>query len=75
MALQLGALRTALLDAGAKPETADRAAEEVAGYESRLAAMDTRLTLITWMIAGIYALGAPVVWLLIRVASKVGALG
>lgn len=74
MALQLGALRAALLDAGAKPETADRAAEEVAGYDNRLAQMDTRLTLLTWMVAGLYAVGAPVVWLLIRVASKVGAI-
>lgn len=75
MALQLGALRTALLDAGAKPETADRAAEEVAGYDNRLATMDTRLTVLTVMVAGLYAVGAPVVWLLIRVAIKVGAIG
>lgn len=74
MALQLGALRAALLDAGASPATADRAAEELAGYENRLAGMDTRLTLLTWMVAGLYAIGAPVVWLLIRVAVKVGAV-
>jgi hypothetical protein len=37
MALQLGALRDALIDAGAKPEKADKAAEELAGYENRLA--------------------------------------
>jgi hypothetical protein len=36
--------------------------------------MDTRLTLLTWMVAGLYAIGAPVVWLLIRVAVKVGAI-
>jgi hypothetical protein len=75
MALQLGALRDALIDAGASEDKAKRAAEEMAGYESRLANIDTRLTLLTWMVAGIYALGAPVVWLLIRVAAKVGALG
>jgi hypothetical protein len=74
MALQLGALRAALLDAGAQPANADRAAEEVAGYDNRLAAIDTRLTVLTLMVAGLYAVGAPVVWLLIRVASKVGAL-
>lgn len=33
MALQLGALREALIDAGASPETASRAAEELAGHE------------------------------------------
>jgi hypothetical protein len=32
--LQLGALRDALIDAGASPEKADRAAEELAGYEN-----------------------------------------
>jgi hypothetical protein len=50
MALQLGALRDALIDAGAKVEKADKAAEEVAGYASRLASMDSRLALLTWMV-------------------------
>lgn len=50
MALQLGALRDALIDAGAKPEKADKAAEELAGYESRLASIDSRLMLLTWMV-------------------------
>ena len=36
MALQLGALRDALLAAHVSPETASAAAEEVAGYEKRL---------------------------------------
>lgn len=40
MALQLGALRDALLAANVPPEKAEAAAEEVAGYENRL----TRLT-------------------------------
>lgn len=43
MALQLGILRDALLEAGASTESARKAAEEVAGYESRLAGMDMRL--------------------------------
>jgi hypothetical protein len=34
MALQLGALRDALIDAGASEEKAQRAAEELAGYQS-----------------------------------------
>ena len=77
MALQLGALRDALLDAGAKPETADRAAEELAWLQEQRASprIDTEaLIMLTLMVAGLYAVGAPVVWLLIRVASKVGAL-
>ena len=43
MALQLAALRDALIDAGASEAKADRAAEELAGYENRLASIDTRL--------------------------------
>jgi len=43
MAIQLGALREALLDAGATPEKAGKAAEELASYEGRLANIDIRL--------------------------------
>jgi hypothetical protein len=42
MTLQLGALRDALIEAGASPEKASAAAEELAGYENRLASMDSR---------------------------------
>jgi len=49
MALQLGALRDALLEAGASPDSARKASEEVAGYEGRLAAIDSRLSVLTWM--------------------------
>jgi hypothetical protein len=31
--------------------------------------------LLTWMVGGLYVLGAPALWLLLRVADKVGALG
>jgi len=60
MALQLGALREALIDAGADPTKAEKAAEEVAGYESRLAKIDTDLAVLKWMngftIAGVLAI-------------------
>ena len=49
MALQLGALRDALLEAGASEDKARKAAEELAGYESRPAAIDARLSVLTWM--------------------------
>jgi hypothetical protein len=72
MALQLGALREALIEAGASSEKAGAAAEELAGY-------DSDLKLLKWMVGGVYAvlivLGVPALWLLLRVASKVGALG
>jgi hypothetical protein len=43
MALQLGALRAALIEAGASHEKADRAAEELAGYEDHFAKLDLRM--------------------------------
>jgi hypothetical protein len=49
MALQLGALRDALIDAHVSPEKAAAAAEEVAGYENRL----TRLTTLVQVAIGI----------------------
>jgi hypothetical protein len=51
MALQLGALRDALIAAGAPPDKADKAAEEGAVYENRIAGIETRLTVLTWMVA------------------------
>jgi len=65
MALQLGALRDALIDAGAKPEKADKAAEDLAGYENRLASIDTRLSVLTWMAGTNLALTAGVLWRLL----------
>jgi hypothetical protein len=50
MTLRLGALHDALLDPG-NPEKALRAAEELAGYENRLANIKTRLILLMWMVA------------------------
>jgi hypothetical protein len=43
MALQLGALRDALIDAGAKPDKADKAAEELASYDTRINGIDLKL--------------------------------
>jgi hypothetical protein len=45
MSVMLGNLYEALLKPG-DPELARKAAEEVAGYESRLASMDTKLAVI-----------------------------
>jgi hypothetical protein len=65
MALQLGALRDALIDAGAKQEKADKAAEELAGYENRLANIDTRLTLLMWMVGTNIVITLGVLWRLL----------
>lgn len=60
MALQLGSLRDALVEAGATTASAAKAAEEVASYENRLAKIETDLSLLKWMtgtvLAGVAAL-------------------
>jgi hypothetical protein len=42
--------------------------------ESRFAKIDTDLAILKWIVVGLYALGAPSIWLLLPVALKVGAL-
>jgi hypothetical protein len=51
MPLQLGALREALLDAGATTEKANAASEEVAAYDNRLASIESKLNLHSWILA------------------------
>jgi hypothetical protein len=48
MPLQMGALRDALLNAGATEEKANKAAEEAASYETRLTRIDAKLTVALW---------------------------
>ncbi|MFL5285210.1 MAG: hypothetical protein ACJ8AW_30605 [Rhodopila sp.] len=55
MALQLGALRDALLDAHVSPEKAAAAAEEVASYENRLTGIENRLTMLDARMTGLGA--------------------
>lgn len=62
MALQLGALRDALLDAGASTEKADKAAEELASYEGRLSGIETRLAVLTWMVSFNLVMTAATLW-------------
>ena len=63
MALELGKLRNALIEAGASPRTAEEAAEELAGYENRFDAIERRLdglegrvSLLSWMVGFVIAL-------------------
>ena len=49
MALQLGALRDALESAGAAPDKAAKAAEELAGYDRELSEVRSDLKLLTRM--------------------------
>jgi hypothetical protein len=48
MALQMGALRDALLAGDVPPEKAAAAAEEAAAYETRLSSIDAKLTVTLW---------------------------
>lgn len=51
MALRMGALYDALR-AGSVPEDSARAAaEEVANYDARIAGIDAKVSILTWMVA------------------------
>lgn len=56
MALQLGALRDALLAANIPADKASAAAEEVATYDNRLAKIEADLVLLKWMVGALYPL-------------------
>jgi hypothetical protein len=89
MALQLGALRDALIDAGASEEKAQRPAEDLAGYDNRLAGIDARLagidarltgvdarlTMLTWTVGVNVAVCLAALGSLFALWSKVGELG
>lgn len=69
MALQLGALRAALIEAGASAEKAEKAAEELAGYENRFDGLERRLTeldgkanLLTWMVGFNLVMTVAMLW-------------
>lgn len=73
MALQLGALRDALMHPG-DPALATAAAEEVAGYDLRLAAIDSRLSVLTALIGVVMTLqlafGMGTLWFLLNISSR-----
>ena len=52
----LAPFATPFLDAGASPEKANAAAEELAGYDSRLAKIERDLVVLKWMIGALYPL-------------------
>lgn len=78
MAIMMGRLYAALRAADVPEDTATAAAEEVAGFETRLSSIDGRLTVLTWTVSVMATLlaivGGPLVWLTLRIAAKVGAL-
>ncbi|TPV99030.1 MAG: hypothetical protein USCAAHI_01524 [Beijerinckiaceae bacterium] len=56
MSLMLGRLYSALIEANVSENKAREASEEVAGFENRLANVESRLTLLTWMVGSNIAL-------------------
>ncbi len=70
MPLMLGALYQALLDAHASEESARRAAEEVAAYDSRLATIDTKLAVLSALVGVNIALTSGVLWLAFSILSR-----
>lgn len=75
MAIMLEHLYDALRAANVPEEKARAAAVELANHDNRLAGLETKVTVLMVMVAGLYALGAPSIWLLLRIAAKLGALG
>jgi hypothetical protein len=55
MALQLGALRDALIEAGASDAKAQKAAEELAGYERDFSDIKSDLRVLKWAQAATFA--------------------
>lgn len=79
MTTMISEVYDALLDAGATEAKARKAAEAVAAYSDRLDRVERRLAILSWQMgmqtAAMLLIGAPSVWLLVRVAAKVGAIG
>jgi hypothetical protein len=71
VSLMLGKLYDALRSAnGVTDDRARQAAEEVAGYESRLATLEGRLLLLTWMVGTNVALTLGVFWMLFTIMGR-----
>jgi hypothetical protein len=63
MAVMMAKLYAALKEAGASEDNAIKAAEEAAGYENRLAKIESDLLVMKWMLGGI---GSGVLTLVIK---------
>jgi len=59
----MGALYDALRTGqGISEEDAKRAAEEVASYDNRMAALDSRTAVLTWMVGTNVAISLAIFW-------------
>lgn len=79
MTTMISEVYDALVEAGATREKARKAAEAVADYSDRLNRIERRIAVLSWQVgvqtAAMLLVGTPAVWLLIRVAAKIGAIG
>lgn len=66
MAVMMGSLYTALREAGAPDDKAQKAAEEVAGFDNRIGSLDARVMLLTWMVGTNIVLTLSVLGLILR---------
>ena len=62
MAVMLGKLYSALIAAGADPQSAREAAEELATYDAAIAGIRSDLNLLKWMIGFNLALTLAILW-------------
>lgn len=70
MSLMFGKLYSALKSAGVSEETAEAAAAELAGYETRLAKVGTDLAVLKWMVGTNIALTLFSLGLLYQVLTR-----
>ena len=63
MALMMGKLHEALIEAGANQNAAREAAEEIANYDNRIAKVEADLVLLKWMLGFNIAMTLAILWL------------
>ena len=85
MTTMISEVYEAFMEAKVSDPTARKAAEAIAAYESRFAGLElkmeqvsSRVNILTWMVGSlatvILVVGAPSVWLLLRIGAKISAL-
>lgn len=79
MTTMMSEVYDALFAAGAPDDKARQAAEAMATHEPPFSRIRSDLRVLKVQLAGLYAvvtlIGAPALWLLVRVAAKAGAVG
>jgi hypothetical protein len=66
MALMLGEVYDALLEAGASEEKARKAAEAIASYDNRLATIERKLEVHTYMLSTLIVIGLGILWRVLK---------